>query len=128
MKSKDVAPILVFLLIATSLVQAQEIVNLFDNPGFEEGTGTDVQTIPGWGLYAQSNATGLLTVDTEQALEGKKCVFIKVTAVPAGGAWNLRFDHTRRFRVTQGETFSCRWCCRTRTFPRRKSSRDYGMP
>ncbi|MCU0913053.1 MAG: carbohydrate binding domain-containing protein [Planctomycetes bacterium] len=106
MRSKDVAPILVSLLIATSLVPAQEIVNLFDNPGFEEGTGTDVQTIPGWGLYAQSSATGLLTVDTEQALEGKKCVFIEVTAVPAGGTWNLRFEHTRRFAVKQGETYT----------------------
>ena len=106
MRCISVVLTLMFLLIATSLVHAQEIVNLFDNPGFEEGTGTDVQTIPGWGLYAQSDATGLLTVDTEQAIEGRKCIRIKVTGVPAGGAWNLRFDHTRRFSVKQGETYT----------------------
>ncbi len=106
MRSKEVILILMFALVATSLVQAQEIVNLFDNPGFEEGTGTDVQSIPGWNLYVQENATGLLSIDTKEALEGKQCVFIKVTGVPAGGTWNLRFEHTRRFSVKQGETYT----------------------
>ncbi|MHC4682565.1 MAG: discoidin domain-containing protein [Planctomycetota bacterium] len=50
MKCRGVVLILMFLLIGTSMVDAQEIVNLFDNPGFEEGTGTDVQEIPGWRL------------------------------------------------------------------------------
>ncbi len=106
MKRRDVVLILMFLLIGTSMVDAQEIVNLFDNPGFEEGTGTDVQDIPGWQLYKQENATGLLTIDTEEAIEGKQCVFIEVTGVPAGGTWNLRFDHTRRFSVEQGVTYT----------------------
>ena len=106
MKRRDVVLILMFLLIGTSIVDAQEIVNLFDNPGFEEGTGTDVQDIPGWQLYKQEDATGLLTVDTEEAIEGKQCVFIEVTGVPAGGTWNLRFDHTRRFSVEQGVTYT----------------------
>ncbi|MHC4596763.1 MAG: carbohydrate binding domain-containing protein, partial [Planctomycetota bacterium] len=106
MKRKDVVLILMFLLIGTSMVDAQEIVNLFDNPGFEEGTGTDVQDIPGWQLYKQSNATGLLSIDTEQAIEGKQCVFIEVTGVPAGGTWNLRFHHTRRFSVKKGVTYT----------------------
>jgi regulation of enolase protein 1 (concanavalin A-like superfamily) len=106
MKCRDVVVVLMFLLLATSLVHAQEIVNLFDNPGFEEGTGTDVQEIPGWRLYIQENASGLLTVDTEEALEGKQCVLIEVTGVPAGGTWNLRFEHTRRFSVQQGETYT----------------------
>jgi len=106
MKRRDVVLILMFLLIGTSMVDAQEIVNLFDNPGFEEGTGTDVQEIPGWRLYTQENASGLLTIDTEEAIEGKQCVFIEVTGVPAGGTWNLRFDHTRRFSVEQGTTYT----------------------
>jgi len=106
MKRRNVVLILMFLLIGTSMVDAQEIVNLFDNPGFEEGTGTDVQDIPGWQLYKQDNATGLLTIDTEEAIEGKQCVFIEVTGVPAGGSWNLRFDHTRRFSVEQGKTYT----------------------
>ena len=99
MKRKDVVLILMFLLVGTSMVDAQEIVNLFDNPGFEEGTGTEVQEIPGWRLYGQENASGLLTIDTEEAIEGKQCAFIEVTGVPAGGTWNLRFDHTVRFSV-----------------------------
>ena len=106
MKRKNVVLILMFLLIGTSMVNAQEIVNLFDNPGFEEGEGTDVQDIPGWQLYKQSDATGLLTIDTEEAIEGNQCVFIEVTGVPAGGTWNLRFDHTRRFSVEQGTTYT----------------------
>ena len=106
MRRRDVVLILMFLLIGTSMVDAQEIVNLFDNPGFEEGEGTDVQEIPGWQLYKQENATGLLTIDTEEAIEGKQCVFIEVTGVPAGGTWNLRFDHTRRFSVEQGMTYT----------------------
>ncbi len=106
MKCKDVVLILMFLLIEISLVDAQEIVNLFDNPGFEEGTGTDVQEVPGWRLYIQENASGLLTIDTEEAIEGRQCVFIEVTGVPAGGTWNLRFEHTRRFSVKQGETYT----------------------
>ncbi len=106
MKRIDVVLILMFLFIGTSTVDAQQIVNLFDNPGFEEGTGTDVQEIPGWRLYKQSDATGLLSIDTEEALEGKQCVFIEVTGVPAGGTWNLRFDHTRRFSVVQGTTYT----------------------
>jgi len=106
MKRRDVVLILMFLLIGTSMVDAQEIVNLFDNPGFEQGTGTDVQDIPGWQLYKQEDATGLLTVDTEDAIEGKQCVFIEVTGVPAGGTWNLRFDHMRRFSVEQGKTYT----------------------
>ena len=106
MKRRDMVLILMFLLIGTSMVDAQEIVNLFDNPGFEEGTGNEVQEIPGWRLYAQENASGLLTIDTEEAIEGKQCVFIEVTGVPAGGTWNLRFDHTRRFSVEQGVTYT----------------------
>ncbi len=106
MKRRDVVLILMFLLIGTSMVDAQEIVNLFDNPGFEEGTGMDVQEIPGWQLYKQSDATGLLSIDTEEAIEGKQCVFIEVTGVPAGGTWNLRFDHTRRFSVEKGVTYT----------------------
>jgi len=106
MKRKDMILVLMFLLIGTSIVNAQEIVNLFDNPGFEEGTGTDVQDIPGWQLYKQEEATGLLSIDTQEAIEGGQCVFIEVTGVPAGGSWNLRFDHTRRFSVVQGETYT----------------------
>ncbi len=106
MKRRDVVLILMFLLIGTSMVDAQEIVNLFDNPGFEEGEGNQVQEIPGWRVYTQENASGLLTIDTEEAIEGKQCVFIEVTGVPAGGTWNLRFDHTRRFSVEQGVTYT----------------------
>ncbi len=106
MKRRDLILVLMFLLIGTSIVDAQEIVNLFDNPGFEEGTGMDVQDIPGWQLYKQSDATGLLSIDTEEAIEGKQCVFIEVTGVPAGGTWNLRFDHTRRFSVELGVTYT----------------------
>jgi len=106
MKRKDVVLILMFLFIGTSTVNAQKIVNLFDNPGFEEGTGTDVQDIPGWRLYIQENASGLLTIDTKEAIEGQQCVFIEVTGVPAGGSWNLRFDHTRRFSVVLGTTYT----------------------
>jgi hypothetical protein len=106
MKRRDVVLILMFLLIGTSMVDAQEIVNLFDNPGFEDGTGMDVQEIPGWQLYKQSDATGLLTIDTEEAIEGEQCVFIEVTGVPAGGTWNLRFDHTRRFSVEKGVIYT----------------------
>jgi len=106
MKCRDVVLILMFLLIGTSMVDAQEIVNLFDNPGFEEGTGTDVQEIPGWRVYTQENASGLLTIDTEEAIEGKQSVFIEVTGVPAGGAWNLRFDHIRRFSVEKGVIYT----------------------
>ena len=105
MKRRDGILILMFLFIGTSTVDAQKIVNLFDNPGFEEGTGTDVQDIPGWQLYKQEDATGLLSIDTE-AVEGEQCVFIEVTGVPAGGSWNLRFDHTRRFSVEQGTTYT----------------------
>ncbi|MBN2316523.1 MAG: carbohydrate binding domain-containing protein [Sedimentisphaerales bacterium] len=106
MKRKDVVLILMFLLLGTSTVNAQEIVNLFDNPGFEEGTGIDVQEITGWRLYTQESATGLLSIDTQEAIEGGQCVFIEVTGVPAGGSWNLRFDHTRRFSVEQGTTYT----------------------
>ncbi|MDI6450486.1 carbohydrate binding domain-containing protein [Anaerobaca lacustris] len=106
MKCEHVLLILMFLSTAAIVVNAQGIVNLFDNPGFEEGTGTDVQEIPGWRLYSQENATGLLSIDTEEAIEGKQCVRIEVTGVPAGGAWNFRFDHTRRFSVEQGETYT----------------------
>jgi hypothetical protein len=106
MKRRDLILVLMFLLIGTSIVDAQEIVNLFDNPGFEEGTDIDVQEIPGWQLYKQENATGLLSIDTEEAIEGEQCVFIEVTGVPAGGTWNLRFDHTRRFSVVQGTTYT----------------------
>ena len=106
MKCKGVVLILMFLFIGTSTVDAQKIVNLFDNPGFEEGTGIDVQDIPGWQLYKQENATGLLSIDTKDAIEGEQCVFIEVTGIPAGGSWNLRFDHTRRFSVVQGTTYT----------------------
>jgi hypothetical protein len=98
--------ILTFLFIGTSTVEAQKIVNLFDNPGFEEGTGTDVQDIPGWRIYAQEDASGLLSIDTREAIEGGQCVFIEVTGVPAGGTWNLRFDHIRRFSVVLGTTYT----------------------
>jgi hypothetical protein len=106
MKRRDVVLILTFLFVGTSTVDAQKIVNLFDNPGFEDGTGTDLQDIPGWRLYKQENATGLLSIDTKEAIEGEQCVFIEVTGVPAGGTWNLRFDHTRRFSVVQGTTYT----------------------
>lgn len=108
MKLRNVTWILVFLIIGTSMAYAaDEIENLFDNPGFEEGPkGKGVQEILGWKLYKQSNATGLLTIDTEEAIEGDRCVYIEVTGVPAGGRWNLRFDHTRRFRVKKGETYT----------------------
>ncbi len=106
MKRRNVVMILMFLLIGTSMVDAQEIVNLFDNPGFEEGTEIEAQEIPGWRLYKQEEATGLLSIDTDESVEGEQCVFIEVTGVPAGGSWNLRFDHTRRFSVEQGETYT----------------------
>lgn len=98
--------ILTFLIIGTSMAYAQEIENLFDNPGFEEGSGKDLQAIPGWKLYKQSDATGLLSIDDEEQIEGDQCVMIEVTAVPAGGTWNLRFDHDRRFTVEAGETYT----------------------
>ena len=106
MKRKDMVLILMLLCIGTSTVEAQKIVNLFDNPGFEEGTGTDVQEIPGWRIYTQENASGLLSVDTREPIEGGQCVFIEVTGVPAGGTWNLRFDHIRRFSVVLGTTYT----------------------
>jgi hypothetical protein len=106
MKRRDIILILMFLFIGARPVDAQKIVNLFDNPGFEEGTGTEVQDIPGWQLYKQENATGLLSIDTDEAIEGEQCVFIEVTGVPAGGTWNLRFDHTRRFSVVLGTTYT----------------------
>ena len=106
MRRRGVVLIFMFLLIGTSMVDAQEIVNLFDNPGFEEGTEMDVQEIPGWQLYKQEDATGLLSIDTDEAIEREQCVLIEVTGVPAGGSWNLRFDHIRRFNVEQGETYT----------------------
>jgi hypothetical protein len=106
MKRIDVVLVLMFLFIGTSIVDAQEIVNLFDNPGFEEGTERDAQETTGWRLYKQEEATGLLSIDTDEAIEGEQCVFIEVTGVPAGGTWNLRFDHTRRFSVEKGVIYT----------------------
>jgi hypothetical protein len=106
MKHRYLVLILMFLLIGTSIVNAQEIVNLFDNPGFEEGTEIEAQEIPGWQLYKQEEATGLLSIDTDEAIEGEQCAFIEVTGVPAGGSWNLRFDHLRRFSVEKGVTYT----------------------
>ena len=106
MKHRNMIMILIVLFIGASIAYAEEIENLFDNPGFEEGRGEDLQEIPGWKLYKQENATGLLSIDTEEAIEGDQCVRIEVTGVPAGGRWNLRFDHTRRFRVEKGETYT----------------------
>ena len=97
---------LVFLAMVTSMAYAQDIENLFDNPGFEEGSGEDLQEIPGWNLYKQSDATGLLSINTAEAIEGNQCVMIEVTGVPAGGTWNLRFDHDRRFSTEQGVTYT----------------------
>jgi len=98
--------ILTFLIIGTSMAYAQEIENLFDNPGFEEGKGRDLLSIPGWAIYAQENATGLISIDDEEQIEGDQCVMVEVTAVPAGGSWNLRFDHARRFSVEKNETYT----------------------
>ena len=104
-KSLFLIPMLLILGVCTAY-SVDEIENLFDNPGFEEGRGKDLQSIPGWKLYKQQDATGLLTIDTDEAIEGDQCVFIEVTGVPAGGTWNLRFDHDRRFRVEAGETYT----------------------
>ena len=107
MKCRSIVLILVFLIAGTSVAYAaEEIENLFDNPGFEDGKGRDLQAIPGWKLYKQQNATGLLSIDTDEAIEGDQCVMIEVTGVPAGGTWNLRFDHDRRFRVEKDETYT----------------------
>jgi hypothetical protein len=83
-----------------------EIVNLFDNPGFEEGKGKELQSIPGWQMYLQNNGTGHISIDDEEAIEGDQCIRIEVTGVPAGGTWNVRFDHTRRFHVKEGDTYT----------------------
>ncbi len=107
MKFRNMICILTALFIGifvTYATEAQE--NLFDNPGFEEGSGQGLQEVPGWKLYAQSDATGLISVDTENAIEGEQCLLIEVTGVPAGGAWNLRFDHTERFPALVGETYT----------------------
>lgn len=107
MKRINTILVLMFLIIGASMAYAEEeIENLFDNPGFEEGRGEELQEIPGWKLYKQQNATGLLTIDEEEAIEGDQCVMIEVTGVPAGGRWNLRFDHTRRFQVKKGKTYT----------------------
>ena len=106
MKHRYLFLALLFLFISASMALAQEIENLFDNPGFEEGKGKELQSIPGWKIYSQLDATGLLTIDTDEAIEGDQCVFIEVTGVPAGGRWNLRFDHERRFRVKKNETYT----------------------
>jgi len=106
MKRIHTTLILTFLIIGTSIVCADEIENLFDNPGFEEGKGRDLQAIPGWNIYTQEGATGLLSIDDEEQIEGKQCVMIEVTSVPAGGEWNLRFEHSRRFSVEAKETYT----------------------
>jgi len=106
MKSANTILILIFLVMGTSMAYAQEIENLFDNPGFEDGSGVDLQEIPGWNIYTQEGATGLLSINTTDAIEGNQCVMIEVTGVPAGGEWNLRFDHARRFSVVEGETYT----------------------
>jgi hypothetical protein len=106
MKRGNIILILMLLIIGTSMALAEEIENLFDNPGFEEGKGRELQDIPGWKIYAQQNATGNLTIDTEEAIEGKQCLFVKVESVPAGGRWNLRLDHARRFQVKKGKMYT----------------------
>ncbi len=103
---RNVFLILVFLAMVTSMAYAQDIENLFDNPGFEEGSGVDLQEIPGWVLYKQSDATGFLSINTTEAIEGNQCVMVEVTGVPAGGSWNLRFDHARRFSTEEGVTYT----------------------
>lgn len=106
MKHTNAILILLFLIIGTSMAYADEIENLFDNPGFEEGKGRDLQAIPGWNLYKQSDAAGFISIDDEEQIEGDQCVMIEVTDVPAGGEWNLRFDHDRRFAVEEDETYT----------------------
>ncbi len=108
MKLKSAVLVSIFLLTGICMVYAadDEIVNLFDNPGFEEGRGRDLQAIPGWKLYKQNDATGFLSIDDEEAIEGDQCVMIEVTGVPAGGEWNLRFDHDRRFAVADRVTYT----------------------
>ena len=39
--------VLIFLVTGLSTAYAEEIENLFDNPGFEEGKGKELQEIPG---------------------------------------------------------------------------------
>ncbi|MFC1714594.1 carbohydrate binding domain-containing protein [Candidatus Poribacteria bacterium] len=108
MKLKSAVLVSIFLLTGICMVYAadDEIVNLFDNPGFEEGKGRDLQAIPGWKMYLQNGGTGLLSIDTEEAIEGDQCVMIEVTGVPAGGTWNVRFDHDRRFPVEDRVTYT----------------------
>ena len=106
MKRVHTILILTFLIIGTSIVCADEIENLFDNPGFEEGNGRDLLSIPGWAIYSQMDATGLLSIDDEEQIEGKQCVMIEVTGIPAGGTWDLRFEHARRFSIEDKETYT----------------------
>jgi hypothetical protein len=107
MRSKSAILVLVYLFIGICVTYAdEEIENLFDNPGFEEGKGKELQSVPGWKIYAQQNATGHLTIDTDEAIEGDQCLFVKVESVPAGGRWNLRLDHDRRFAVKKGKTYT----------------------
>ena len=107
MKLKSAILVLVYVFIGIFMAYAdEEIENLFDNPGFEEGKGKELQSVPGWKIYAQQNATGHLTIDTDEAIEGDQCLFVKVESVPAGGRWNLRLDHARRFTVKKGKTYT----------------------
>jgi hypothetical protein len=110
MRSKSIVCVIILLIAGAFMAYAAEPVNLFDNSGFEEGSGRDLQEIPGWNLYAQADATGLLSIDTNEAFEGNQCVHIEVTGVPAGGTWNLRFEHTRNFPAIKDETYTmCYW-------------------
>ncbi len=106
MKHRSMSLILVSLFIGISLTYAaDEIENLFDNPGFEDGKAEEAKQIPGWEVYEQGGV-GSFTLDDEGAIEGDQCLFVDIESVPGGGAWNFRVDHSRRFPVKKGKTYT----------------------
>jgi hypothetical protein len=109
MKRINIVLLVAFLIAGVSAAYSadDEVENLFDNPGFEEGPRVrDAQSVNGWNLYLQNNGSALLSIDDEEAIEGDRCAMIEVTGVPAGGTWNVRFEHTRNFHVKKGDKYT----------------------
>ena len=71
------------LFIGISLTYAaDEIENLFDNPGFEDGKAEEAKQVPGWNLYEQGGV-GSFWVDYARCYEGE---YVEGEIKPAGHA------------------------------------------
>ena len=76
-------------LVTTGASQAQEVTNLFENPGFETGA------LAPWGGYSGGSATITSTVVTdcvganvpEGPVEGNYCLYVKVSG-PGTNFWD----------------------------------------